>query len=178
MIRITRLARTDIKRIGEIDRSEHVTVSYIVCKGELHAEAVDWHVPRWFTLGHGDHHVQTLIEKNLPVLEQHDGVMFGALERGLLVGIAILRPKLQDDMAELSFLHVSRNYRRRGIATRLVSKVFALAKEHGTRRIYASATPSGSAVGFYLSQGFRLADKVHPDLFALEPEDIHMIREL
>jgi hypothetical protein len=41
--------------------------------------------------------------------------------------------------------------------------------------MYVSATPTGSAVGFYLGRGCRLADPVHPDLFAQEPEDIHLV---
>lgn len=31
-----------------------------------------------------------------------------------------------------------------------------------------------SAVGFYLGRGCRLADPVHPALFAMEPDDIHL----
>ena len=48
----------------------------------------------------------------------------------------------------------------------------------GADQLYVSAVPSESAVGFYRSQGFRLADEVHPDLYELEPDDIHMIKEL
>ena len=44
--------------------------------------------------------------------------------------------------------------------------------------MYVSATPSGSAVGSYLKHGFEPTPYPHPELFALEPEDIHMIREL
>ena len=33
-------------------------------------------------------------------------------------------------------------------------------------------------VEFYRSQGFAPIDEPHPELYALEPEDIHMIREL
>ena len=35
--------------------------------------------------------------------------------------------------------------------------------------------PSESAVGFYLRQGFKPTEDVHPELFAREPEDIRMI---
>ena len=41
-----------------------------------------------------------------------------------------------------------------------------------------SATPTGSAVGFYLSRGCVLADPPHPQLFAEEPEDIHFVLPL
>ena len=40
-----------------------------------------------------------------------------------------------------------------------------------------SSTPSESAVGFYRSRGFRLTSPL-PELFELEPEDIHLILEL
>jgi len=33
-------------------------------------------------------------------------------------------------------------------------------------------------VGFYLRQGFVPTEHPHPELFALEPEDIHMICQL
>jgi hypothetical protein len=52
------------------------------------------------------------------------------------------------------------------------------ARREGARRVYVSATPSGSAVGFYRSQGFALTRDPVPELLALEPEDIHMIKEL
>ncbi len=50
-----------------------------------------------------------------------------------------------------------------------------IAKAAGATSMYVSATPSGSAVGFYLSHQCRLADPVHPRLFAEEPEDIHLV---
>jgi hypothetical protein len=44
--------------------------------------------------------------------------------------------------------------------------------------MYVSATPSESAVGFYLKHGFRLAIEPIPELFEEEPEDIHMLLDL
>jgi hypothetical protein len=41
--------------------------------------------------------------------------------------------------------------------------------------MYVSATPTGSAVGFYLSRGCHLADPPHPALLASEPDDIHLV---
>jgi len=48
----------------------------------------------------------------------------------------------------------------------------------GARRLYVSATPSGSAVGFYPEPRVRADRRAEPELFALEPDDIHMILEL
>ena len=48
----------------------------------------------------------------------------------------------------------------------------------GARRLYVSATPSGPTVEFYRSHGFEPTDEPDEALFALEPDDIHMILEL
>ena len=50
-----------------------------------------------------------------------------------------------------------------------------IAAAAGAMSMYVSATPSGSAVGFYMSRGCQLAARPHPALFAKEPEDIHLI---
>jgi ribosomal protein S18 acetylase RimI-like enzyme len=75
-------------------------------------------------------------------------------------------------------LHVSRQARRQGVARRLTDEVVRLAREGGARELYVSATPSESAVGFYLRQGFRPTTRVDEVLYRLEPEDIHMVRPI
>ena len=52
------------------------------------------------------------------------------------------------------------------------------AEVDGHAGIYVSATPSESAVGFYREQGFVPTLDVHPELYELEPEDIHMVKSL
>jgi hypothetical protein len=44
--------------------------------------------------------------------------------------------------------------------------------------MYVSSTPSSSAVGFYIAQGCKLVEEVDPELYALEPDDIHLILDL
>jgi GNAT superfamily N-acetyltransferase len=177
MIHIQQLDKSDIGRIADIDRSEHVTLGYVIRDGELIAEEVDWQVPRWSTDDHSEWSVQAKIEEWEPYLEQ-GGTLFGAFDGDLMVGVTMYRPKLTEDMAQLVILFVSNGYRRRGIAARLAAEVERLAREDGGKRLYVSATPSQSAVGFYLSQGFEVVEKPHPELYALEPEDIHMIKIL
>lgn len=177
MIQIRQLPASDIARLAEIDRSEHVHVGYTYHDGELRAEEVDWHVPDWYPAGDGPHSVQTMIRFCAEHLET-GCVLLGALDDERLAGVAILRPHLAEGMAQLAFLHVSRPYRRQGVAARLTNEVCRLARKDGARALYVSATPSESAVGFYLSQGFRPAGTPDPELFALEPEDIHMIKTL
>lgn len=72
-------------------------------------------------------------------------------------------------------LHLSRPYRRKGVAQALWNVAVDIAVADGAESMYVSATPTGSAVGFYLRQGCRVAQPVHPELFAEEPEDIHLV---
>jgi GNAT superfamily N-acetyltransferase len=65
-----------------------------------------------------------------------------------------------------------------GIARRLVKLLIEKARMEGAARLYVSSVPSESAVGFYQSQGFRLTPDPDPDLYRLEPDDIHMVRNL
>ena len=109
-------------------------------------------------------------------------MLLGAFEHASLLGFAIFRPNLTDSltdsMAQLAVLHISRDFRRKGIARALTEQVVQLARKSGAKSLYVSATPSESAVGFYRSQGFELVDDPHPELYALEPDDIHMIKTL
>lgn len=177
MIEIREMEKTDIDRVAEINRSERVTLGYFYQDGRLESQVVDWQVPRWYAEGDSEHSVQAQVSAWKPLLEQ-GGTMFGAFDGDQLAGLAIYRPELTETMAQLAVLHVSHGYRRRGIATRLTAEIIRLARRDGARQLYVSATPSQSAVGFYQNQGFQLIDKPHPELYALEPEDIHMFMTL
>ena len=176
-IRYTRLEPGVIERLSEIDRSEHVTRAYELTAGVLTQVEVDWQVPNWFTEGAGDHSLSEQIAFCRSHLDQ-GCVLLGALHENLLVGIAVVRSELHGEMAQLAFLHVSREFRRQGIAQKLMDEACQIARSAGARRMYISAVPSDSAVGFYLFQRCELADPVDPELYALEPEDIHLILDL
>lgn len=177
MIQIRSLNHNEVPKIADIDRSEHVTLGYRFQDGELSAEEVDWHVPRWTDNGVAEFNLRGRIEDLRAKIQSGDRVL-AAFDGYDLVGYAVLHEKLSEEMAQLADLFISRNYRRKGIATKLVSEMIGLARAGGAKRLYVSAVPSESAVAFYLKQGFKPAQDVHPDLFALEPEDIHMILEL
>jgi len=168
---------SEIGRVTGIDRTEHVTLGYQMRDGRLESETVDWRVPAWFATGDGQHSLQKQIQDWRPLVAQ-GGTMFGAFDGERLVGVCIYRPHLSGSTAQLAVLHVSNGHRRQGIARRLVAEVDRLARQDGATDLYVSATPSASAVGFYRSQGFALAGEPHPELYALEPEDIHMLKTL
>jgi len=177
MITFRALTGSDARKIEDIDRSEHVTLGYRFQGGVLEEEEVDWHIPRWTENAVAEFNISERITEFQSKIAKGDRVI-GAFDADLLVGFAVLRVKLTEDMAQLSELFVSREYRRRGIASELVSEMIALARASKAARLYVSSVPSESAVGFYLNQGFQPTQEVHPHLFELEPEDIHMTLDL
>lgn len=168
---------SEVTRVAEIDRSEHITLGYRREDGELKTMAVNWQVPPWLAQGAGAHTVQAQID----FLRSHlkaGGLLFGAFDGERLVGLGLMRPDLAPGQAQLAFLHVSRAYRRMGIAARLAERLEQAAGESRATEMYVSATPSESAVGFYTSRGYSPTRQVNAGLVQLEPDDIHMVKML
>jgi len=69
---------------------------------------------------------------------------------------------------------VSRLYRGKGLGTKLFGLARQTAHARGAKRLYISATPSEKTVNFYTRLGCTVAKEPDPQLFALEPEDIHI----
>jgi GNAT superfamily N-acetyltransferase len=177
-MRVRRLLADDVALIATIDRSEHVDVQYGVIDGRLTEQPVAMtEIPTWDPTGSGPHGVAAQVDFCAALIA--DGaVLLGTLDQDRAVGLAIVDPSFETRLAWLAFLYVSRPHRRRGAARALWRAAVDVALAAGAESIYVSAVPTGSAVGFYLRQGCRLADPVHPALFAKEPDDIHLIRSL
>jgi GNAT superfamily N-acetyltransferase len=179
-MRVRRLLADDVSLIATIDRSEHVDVEYGVIDGQLTEQPVTMtEIPNWEPTGSGAHSVAAQVDFCTPLIAG-GAVLLGAFreENGdeeQPIGLAVVDPSFEPRLAWLAFLHVSRPYRRHGAALALWGSAVDLALGAGAASIYVSATPTGSAVGFYLRQGCRLADPVHPALFAHEPEDVHLV---
>ena len=177
-LRIRHLAASDVPLIGHIDRSEHVDVQYAVRDGRLVEVSVTVaEIPPWSDDG-GEHSIPKMIDFCTPIVEGGASLLGAFTERDHLAGLAIVDPVFEPPLAWLASLHVSRPHRRTGAATALWAEAARLALGAGARSMYVSATPTGSAVGFYLRQGCRPADPVHPVLFEQEPEDIHLVCDL
>jgi ribosomal protein S18 acetylase RimI-like enzyme len=177
MITIRHMAGAELGRIGEIDRSEHVTQEYAYRHGSLEERSIDLAVPTWSRSGTHQNSVQGNVRAWRPILAR-GGKLVGAFDGDTLAGFAIYRPHLAEGTANLAALYVSRSHRRQGVGSLLAEEVVRLARGSGARRLYVSATPSGSAVGFYRSHGFEPTDEPDEALFRLEPHDIHMVLEL
>jgi GNAT superfamily N-acetyltransferase len=174
------LSPADAALLGLIDRSETVTRLYSIRHGELRSRVVNEEVPRWSTEPDDSHpgfNLDLRVERlRSRLLEGQLGI--GAFNRGILVAYCVLRLALTDNMAQVAELFVSRSHRRTGIAAELMRRMAGVARRSGAGRLYVSAAPTESAVNFYLSQGFRVTPDPHSELLALEPEDIHMIKDL
>jgi len=168
---IRRLEESDFDHLHEIDLSEHITLIYRWVSGQLQPEPHDVHRPRWDQ----DQWQERLTEWRTDL--QPD-VWLGAFVGGQMAGLASLRYRLVPQMTQLTTLHVDQAHRRQGLARQLLQTVVAIAEESGAAELYVSSAKSESAVGFYLSQGFRPTHTPNPQMFELEPKDIHMVRPL
>ena len=63
-------------------------------------------------------------------------------------------------------------------AKRLSEDLDHIAREGGDTEIVVSATPSQNTVRFYMGRGYQPMAEPFPELFALEPEDIHLHKKL
>jgi GNAT superfamily N-acetyltransferase len=175
---VRRLGADDLALIRTIDRSEHVDVQFGVVDGRLVEQPVVLsEVPTWDPTGSGPFSVAGEIEFCTPLIAR-GAVLLGAFDEDRPVGLAVVDPLFEPPVAWLAWLYVSRPDRRRGAARALWDAAVDIAVGAGAASMYVSAVPTGSAVGFYLQRGCRLADPVHPGLFAKEPEDIHLVRSL
>ena len=136
-----------------------------------------WTSPAWSPHGHGDRSVEA---QRLAVEQYVDagGIAIGAFSNGRLVGIGVVVPHLRAGTAQLAFLHVSEGFRATGIGRRLSDELDLIARDAGDTEIVVSATPSENTVRFYLSRGYELMAQPLPDLYELEPEDVHMRKAL
>jgi GNAT superfamily N-acetyltransferase len=153
-------------------------VEYAVVDGELTTRPVSMtEIPAWLPTGSGSHSVASQTAFVQDVLAE-GGQLLGAFEDDGLLGLAVVVPSFEPGLAWLAWLHVSRPHRRQGVGVALWDAAIDLARGRGASSLYVSATPTGSAVGFYLRRGCRLADPVHPTLFAHEPDDVHLVLPL
>ena len=165
------LHRDEIPLIWQIDRREVIDNLYYLREGKLVLEPEHYDMLGW-PPGEAEHYTPILLD-----CYDRSGMFWGAFEQGLLVGVSVLESKFigsGQDTLQLKFLHVSRACRGQGLGRRLFEIATEKARELGARKLYISATPSEHTVNYYMRLGCSLAVEIDPELFALEPEDIHL----
>ncbi len=154
MIEYRRVERDQLERIRDIDRSEHIHGMHRFERGRLLCESVNLDAPNWSD-DHTDFSHGGIIRHARAYFDLGGSAIgaFVALPHGKrhtqphadrLVGLGLYRPRLSETMGQLAQLYVSNGYRRRGIASELLRRIFAWASADGARALYVSATPSDS----------------------------------
>jgi predicted N-acetyltransferase YhbS len=166
-----KLLREEIEQVWNIDRSEVIENFYHFENGTLvlrpnHVEVAGWPPGE--------------AEKYTPILLDcfdRGGWFYASLDQAKLIGAVVVDSKRigkRKDQLQLQFLHVSSSYRNSGLGTQLLEMAKATARGMGAKRLYISATPSENTINFYLRLGCEVAGEPDPDLFEVEPEDIHL----
>jgi GNAT superfamily N-acetyltransferase len=176
-VEFRRLERSELSRIGEIDRTERIDVLYDQQGTRLIARHGQWNAPAWDPDGDGEHSVDAKVREVQDYLGT-GGVALGAFAGGRMVGIGVVVAHLRPGIAQLAFLHVSAPWRANGIGSRLCEQLEQIACAAGDSELVVSATSSGKTVRFYLGQGFEPTADPVPELAELEPEDVHMRKVL
>ena len=176
-IRYVRLARADLARIGDIDRTERIETLYVQRGSELEPRTGDFSARAWLTTGDGEHSV---VAQRMACEHYLDagGSALGAFDGERLVAIGVVVPHVRAGIAQLAYMHVSDGYRGRGVGVHLSDELDWIAREAGDAEIVVSATPSENTVRFYLGRGYRPDADPLPELLELEPEDVHLRKSL
>lgn len=174
---IRELGRSELRRVGEIDRTERIDVLYDQRGTELVARHGDWSAPPWHPDGDGPHSVAEQV-RAVEHYADMGATALGAFAGGRLIGIGVVVPHLRPGIAQLAFLHVSAGWRATGVGSRLADLLEQIARTAGDDEMVVTATPSENTVRFYLARGFQLMEEPLPELFELEPEDAHLRKPL
>ena len=169
------LERHELANIWSIDRAEIVERIYRLKGGVLVLEPAFIDAKGW-PPGEAELYGPLLLD-----CVDHGGTACGAFDDGALIGAMLLESRFigrAKDTLQLKFFHVSRPYRKTGVGRALFARAVARARELGARRLYVSATESENTVDFYMRRGCKLAQEIDPQLFALEPNDIHLALDL
>lgn len=165
------LNKEEIKRVGEIDRTEIIEYIYYYKEGKLELVKEFCEIKKW------SHEQEQIHISSLNDIYDRGGIIFGAFDESNIIGIISLDNEFfgrNKDQLNLAGLWVSKHYRKMGVGKTLVELGKEKAKEMGAKKLYVSATPSHNTVNFYMNRGFELAKEVIEKLYELEPEDIHM----
>ncbi len=174
-VEIRDLERSELSRVGEVDRTERIDVLFEQRGTELVSRRGTWNSPPWDADGHGEHSVDAQHQALVHYFDA-GGTVRGAFSDGQLVGIGAVVPHIRRALAQLAYLHVSQEFRSAGIGSRLSDDLELIARRAGDTEIVVTATPSENTVRFYLGRGYRPMRQPVPELLELEPEDIHMAK--
>lgn len=171
---LRRLERSEVVTVWQIERREVVHEVYRLAEDILQLHPEFYNTQDW---PEGEPELYTPI---LLDCYDHGGLFWGAYVAEKLVGAVIVDARPVGDYVryrQLAFLHVSHDWRGQGLASRLYCHAMELTRAQGVEGFYISSTSTRHTVEFYLHQGARPAMQPDTALFALEPDDIHLLHK-
>jgi GNAT superfamily N-acetyltransferase len=175
VITIRQMYIEEAYKIGDIDRSEFIESTFKMKDGKLEQIAAGHESLSW-----DNAQISGLIFRFKQEVDG-GGHAVGAYEGEQLIGFGLLGHKIRGvnkDQLQVDLLYVSRGCRRQGIGRRIMDELSQEARRRNAAYLYISSAETQSAVQFYRGYGGELAKEVDPELFAREPEDIHMLKKL
>ena len=102
-------------------------------------------------------------------------ISYVALDHNRVVGFIGLKKRLYNGYMILDMMHVSAQYRGKGIGRKLFSLGKEEAKKAGAKALYISACSSEETIAFYMAMGAELAKYPIQEIADDEPYDLQMI---
>ncbi|WP_353165793.1 GNAT family N-acetyltransferase [Acinetobacter sp.] len=171
------LQHTEIDLIWQqIDRKELITSMYQQQGQQLQHVDCFYDVQTW-----DQHH----LENDPPLIKhlcQQGAICIGGFNpSSQLIAVQVVSNQRITDYPQaklLQYFYVDADHQGYGIGSQLMQTAATSAKQLGAKQLYISATPTQRTVDFYLKQGAKLLENPDQQLWALEPEDIHLIYDL
>lgn len=105
------------------------------------------------------------------------GNVIGVFYNDILIGFAAIENEFFGDdkeYIELTYIHISNEYRKKGIGKKLFKLCCIKAKEMNAKKLYIGSNPSMETQNFYKSVGCISAKYVNQKIFNSEPLDIQL----
>ncbi len=165
------LTRSEVSRYWDIDRREVIENIYYIVDGKLVLKPEHYDMQDW-PPGEPDLYTPLFL-----ACYDRGGWFYGLFDGEQLAAAVVLDTQFigrRKDLLQLKALHVGRDYRDQGLGRQLFELAKEKARSLGAKGLYISATPSEHTINFYLRLGCTVTQTPDPELFALEPGDIHM----
>ncbi|WP_408011839.1 GNAT family N-acetyltransferase [Pseudalkalibacillus sp. A8] len=115
-----------------------------------------------------DENKKRLVLQELRNSIQYGGIVAGSFSEAPLIGFASVEGEFfgsNDDYLELSYIHVSNEYRNKGVGNKLFKMCCAEAKQKGAYKLYIAAHLSIETQHFYISLGCSYVKEINQNVF-------------
>lgn len=167
LLDLTSLQSTNLSKFNRYQETNYVWYK----DNDQYSIKADRFVEQW------DDDKKTLVLHDLQKCIKSGGIVVGAIIERDLIGFANVEGELfgnKLEYRELSYIHVSNEYRNSGIGKKLFQHCCEKAKEMGTKKLYIAAHPSEETQHFYRKLGCTYAFEINQTIFEKEPLDIQL----